>query len=123
MAKPKTIMIDDVEYVRKSDVARAKLAVRDGMPYVIVRGDRSGVFAGFLESREGREVALLDCRRIWYWSGAASISQLSKDGTSKPADCKFPAPVDNILILDAVEVITCTNTAMTSIQGVSIWQK
>lgn len=40
--------------------------------YVIVRGDRSGVFAGTLAAREGREVQLTDCRRIWYWEGAAT---------------------------------------------------
>ena len=32
--------------------------------YVIVRGDRSGVFAGNLKSKDGREVTLTDCRRI-----------------------------------------------------------
>ena len=30
--------------------------------YVIVRGDRSGVFAGTLESQEGQKVTLSKCR-------------------------------------------------------------
>lgn len=38
---------------------------------VIVRGDRSGVFFGTLAERNGREVKLKNCRRIWYWAGAA----------------------------------------------------
>lgn len=90
--------------------------------YVIVRGDRSGVFAGHLKSKEGREVTLTDCRRIWYWDGAASISQLAIDGTSKPGDCKFPAPVAEITILDAIEIIPCTKKAETSIKAVREWK-
>ena len=45
------------------------------MDKVIVRGDRSGLFFGELVSRKGREVKLKDCRRLWYWEGAATISQ------------------------------------------------
>lgn len=90
--------------------------------YVIVRGDRSGVFAGTLTARDGREVQLTDCRRIWYWEGAASISQLAIDGISKPENCKFPAPVSEITILDAIEIIPCTEKAETSIKAVREWK-
>lgn len=51
---------------------------------VIVRGDRSGVFFGTLLERNGQEVVLADCRRLWYWDGAASISQLAVDGVPTP---------------------------------------
>lgn len=90
--------------------------------YVIVRGDRSGVFAGILTARDGREVQLTDCRRIWYWEGASSISQLAIDGTSKPDSCKFPAPVAEITILDAIEIIPCTGKAEASIKAVREWK-
>lgn len=89
--------------------------------YVIVRGDRSGVFAGTLAAREGQEVQLTDCRRIWYWDGAASISQLAIDGTSAPNGCKFPAPVAEITILDAIEITPCTKKAEESIKAVREW--
>lgn len=56
---------------------------------VIIRGDRSGVEFGTLVAQNGREVTLKNARRIWYWSGAASLSQLAKDGTSNPSNCKF----------------------------------
>jgi len=117
------MMINGVRFVREDSIAAQTMANVDGLDYVIVRGDRSGVFAGYLESRDGREVTLIDCRRIWYWDGAASISQLAIDGTSAPDKCKFPAPVQKIEILDAIEVIPCTDGAMVSIKGVSIWQK
>ena len=50
--------------------------------YAIVRGNHSGVFAGILTAREGQEVQLTNCRRIWYWDGAASISQLAAPATA-----------------------------------------
>lgn len=90
---------------------------------VIIRGDRSGVFFGTLESRNGREVKLTNCRRLWYWDGAASISQLAIDGTVAPQNCKFTVVVPEIEILDAIEVILCTEKAVASIEAVSVWQR
>ena len=110
-------------YVLKKSIKSQKAEQLDGLDYVIVRGDRSGVFAGYLKTRIGREVILIKCRRIWYWDGAASISQLSVDGTSKPSDCKFPCEVETQLILDAIEVIACTEKARVSIQAVSVWEE
>lgn len=90
--------------------------------YVIVRGDRSGVFAGTLEERNGREVTLSGCRRIWYWDGATSISQIAVDGVKNPKNCKFTVPVDSIQILDAIEVIPVTEKAQACIEAVPVWK-
>ena len=90
---------------------------------VIVRGDRSGVFFGTLAEKDGREVKLEKCRRIWYWDGAASISQLAVDGTSNPEGCKFTVTVDEIEILDVIEIIPCTEKAIESIEGVEEWKR
>lgn len=90
---------------------------------VIVRGDRSGVFFGTLKEKEGREVVLTNCRRLWYWEGAASISQLAAEGTTNPGDCKFTVSVDEIGILDAIEIIPCTENAVNSIEKVSVWKR
>lgn len=90
--------------------------------YVVVRSDRAGVFAGYLKSREGSEVVLTNARRLWYWSGAASLSQLAMEGTSQPAKCKFPIAVAEITILTVIEVIAATEAAKTSIEGVKVWQ-
>ena len=89
---------------------------------VIVRGDRSGVFFGTLASKEGTEVKLTKCRRLWSWAGAASISQLAVDGTTRPGGCKFTVTVDEIAILDAIEIIPCTDKAIKSIEGVDEWR-
>lgn len=91
--------------------------------YVIVRTYSAGVFAGTIESRNGKEVVLRNARRIWYWSGAASLSQLAVDGTSDPKNCKFPCEVDRVELLQAIEIIDVTASAEASIKGVPVWQK
>ena len=90
---------------------------------VIVRGESSGVFFGTLAEKDGQEVKLEKCRRLWYWDGAASISQLAVDGTSNPVGCKFTVTVDEIEILDAIEVIPCTDKAIESIERVREWKR
>lgn len=89
---------------------------------VIVRGENSGVFFGTLKSKEGTEVLLEKCRRLWYWEGAASISQLAVDGVAKPNDCKFTVTVDQIVITDVIEIIPCSDKAINSIEGVKVWK-
>lgn len=90
---------------------------------VIVRGNRSGVFFGTLVEKEGTEVKLQNCRRLWYWDGAASISQLAVDGTKDPDDCKFTVTVEEMVVMDAIEILICTEKAINSIEGVDIWKR
>lgn len=88
----------------------------------IVRTYSAGVFFGQIKSRNGREVELLFARRIWYWAGAASLSQLAQEGTKEPGKCKFPCVVDRILLLDAVEILDTTEAAQKSIMEVPVWE-
>lgn len=93
------------------------------LKYVIVRTYSAGVFAGELESRNGQEVVMRNARRIWYWSGAASLSQLAMEGTKDPANCKFPCEVDRVELLQAIEILDVTQQARESIKGVPIWKQ
>lgn len=93
------------------------------MKYVIVRTYSAGVFAGELESRNGKEVVLRNARRIWYWSGAASLSQLAMEGTSDPTNCKFPCEVDRVELMEAIEILDVTPQAKESIKMVPVWKK
>jgi hypothetical protein len=99
------------------------MATKAKNKYVIVRTHSAGVFAGYLESRKGQEVVLTNARRIWYWAGAASLSQLAMSGTSKPGECKFPDAVTRIELMQAIEVIDATEAARKSIEGVIPWRK
>ena len=90
--------------------------------YYIVRADKAGVFFGQIESRNGGEVTMKNVRRIWYWDGANSISQLAVDGTAKPNNCKFTVTVEQMTILGVIEIIPCTEKAAKSIKGVREWR-
>ena len=50
---------------------------------VIIRADRAGVFYGTIVRKDGNEVELKDCRRLWYWNGAASLSELALSGVKR----------------------------------------
>ena len=89
----------------------------------MVRTYSAGVFLGTLKERNGKEVTLTDARRMWYWDGAASLSQLATDGTSKPGKCKFPAPVSEVLLTEAIEIIPATEAAIASIAAVPEWKQ
>lgn len=90
--------------------------------YVIVRGDRSGVFFGILENQNGQEIELKECRRLWYWDGACSISELAVNGTAKLNNCKFTVTIDEILLIDGIEILPCTEKAIESIKSVKEWK-
>ena len=120
--EPETIKINEVEYVRKDSVNKMAEKVA-GMDYLIVRTQTAGVFAGYLKSRDGKEAVVISARRLWYWAGAASLSQLSVDGVSKPQNCKFPCEVASVTLTDVIELLPCTEKAQKSIKGVAIWKQ
>ncbi len=117
------IEINGIKYIQKDSISIQKAESLDGMPYVIVRTYSAGVFAGYLEKRNGQEGTIRKARRIWYWAGAASLSQLAIDGTSDPKNCKFPAEVDRIDLTQIIEVLFCTAKAQKSIFEVKIWKQ
>lgn len=94
-----------------------------GMKYVIARTYSAGVFAGLLFRRDGKEVTLKKARRIWYWDGAASLSELAVRGTSTPDKCKFPVAVPEVTLTEVIEIIPTTKEGQKSIEEVSIWSK
>ena len=90
-------------------------------PYVVVRTYSAGVFAGNLVKRKGKEAELINARRIWYWKGAASLSQLANEGVKFPLECKFAQPV-HVELTEVIEVLYCTKAAEKNIKEVPVWQ-
>lgn len=90
---------------------------------VVVRGTNSGVFFGTLAERNGQEVRLTDVRRLWYWDGAASDFQLAAEGVKAPDDCKFTMVIDELEVLDAIEILPCTEEAIRSLSAVDVWKR
>ncbi len=93
------------------------------MEYKIVRTYSAGVFAGYLESKDGKEVVLKDARRLWYWKGAASLSQLAEEGVKCPDECKFPCPVKKVTLTEAIEILDVSEAAKKNIEAVPVWKE
>ena len=109
------IEINGEIYVKKSKP--------DDMKYIIARTYSAGVFAGYLESRIGKEVVLINARRLWSWSGAASLSQLAMEGVKDPDNCKFPTEVSRVELLEVIEILDTTEMSKKSIADVKIWEQ
>jgi hypothetical protein len=91
--------------------------------YVIVRSRDAGCFAGYLVKKSGEStVELKEARRLWYWSGAASLSQMAIDGVSKPTECKFPEATKHHTVIGVCEIIPATEKARLSIAKVENWK-
>ena len=118
--KIETIMINNVEYVRKDSLPK-KADELNGMKAVIVRTYSAGVFYGYLESRNGKEVVLRNARRMWQWFGA-SLSECAQSGTPDKNKCKFPEAVDRVELLEAIEILDLTDKAKKSLDDVVVWK-
>lgn len=91
------------------------------MPKIMIRSAESGVWFGRLVARTGAEVTLADARRAWYWSGAATLSELATRGTDRPDECRFPCTVPKVTVLGVCELIPMTDEAVESLEAVPIW--
>lgn len=89
--------------------------------YVIVRSKSAGVFAGVCCER-GTEVTVKHARRLWYWSGAASLSELSQKGVKNPDSCKFPCEVPEVYVTEVIEILPVSDSAQHSIHMVKEWK-
>lgn len=92
----------------------------------VIRCAEAGVFFGTVVEKEntpsGVECTIKDCRRIWYWEGAASLSQLALEGVSKPKECKFSVTVPEMVVLGVIEIIPASEKAIKSIESVPVWR-
>ena len=117
------VEINSVIYVRKGS---EKITNDVSDDYCVIRTESAGVFAGEKVSKRdtvaGVEVVLENARRLWYWDGAASLSQLAMEGVKKPENCKFPREVTRITLPQVIEITPCTAEAIKSIKGVPVWE-
>ncbi len=89
--------------------------------YVIVRCKDAGVHAGEYVKHLDREVVLENARRIWYWDGAASLSEIAVHGCSKPDNCKISLAVPKITLTEACEIIECLPEGEEFLREVVAW--
>lgn len=122
MSKPETMMIDDVKYVRadKNNLAEDL----DGMKYCVVRTYSAGVHIGYVKEfgvKQPQHAELINSRRLYYWSGACSLSQAAMDGVS--SDSKIAIEIPEIELTDVIEVIPCSEKSAEFFKGAKAWKK
>lgn len=83
---------------------------------VIVRCKDAGVHYGTLINVEGRQVTLADARRIWAWKGAFTLSEVAMLGINKTGS-RVAMRVPLQRLLDASEIINCTQEAVDRIEA------
>lgn len=120
------ITINGTEYVKKEEldnVATNHLAEKvDGMPFVCIRTFSAGVHFGYLKSRDGKEVELVNAIRVYYWKGACSLSELATNGSSDIKNCKYSVTVPHIVLTEAIEIIDVTQKAKEQMEGAKRWK-
>ena len=103
-------------------IAEAGSAQRPVSPdAVIIRSVDSGVWLGNISETSGSTVSMTNARRLWWWEGAATLSQLAMEGTNKPNLCKFPCVVEKVTVLGVCEIIPVTQKALDSLNAVAVW--
>ena len=120
----KEIEVNGKKYVLKSSIKNnVRANPKKGMEYCIIRTYSAGVFAGWINRKvKGKINTIFDSRRIWYWKGAASLSQLANDGTKLPNECKFSQAVSETDLTEIIEIIPCTEKAQNIILNVKVWE-
>lgn len=93
--------------------------------FYIIRTHSAGVWFGNKKELNGSIATIKNARRLWYWSGAASLSQLAVEGTKRPSDCKFAVTItdeEGVYLPQVIEVLPCTKEAVENIKAVKEWK-
>ena len=119
-----TININGIEYVKKEELDNVnKISEKlDGMPFVCIRTYSAGVHFGYLKSRNGKEVELVNAIRVYYWDGACSLSELATNGSTKIENCKYAVTVPHIILTEAIEIIDVTEKAKEQMESAKRWK-
>lgn len=90
---------------------------------VLIRSYASGVHFGTLKSEiytvSGKVVELTDSRRIHYWEGAASLSQVALEGIKKG---RVSMILPTIEIVNVIETIPLQDEAIINLNNQPIWK-
>jgi len=114
--------VNGVIYVPKSE-HKALAKNTEGLQYVIVRSRDAGCHAGYLKKDNDTSVELVNSRRLWFWKGALTLSELAMNGVTNADECKFAQVLPEIKIANYCELIPASDDGRKSIEGVREWKK
>ncbi len=83
----------------------------------IIRTYSAGVWFGTVGQKSGNEVIIKNARRMWRWHTKQSISLSSCSIHGINHDKSKIAEAVKEVWLEAIEIISCTNEAIESIEG------
>lgn len=93
------------------------------MEKVLIRSYASGVHFGELLSEQftpaGKVVVLANSRRIHYWEGAASLSQVAINGIKGG---RVTMMLPEIEIVNVIETIPLSEVAITNLENQPVWK-
>ena len=89
---------------------------------VIVRADRAGVFFGTLKEFDygNNNVIMTNCRKIYNWEKAYAVEQIANDGVG--TNSKLTVIVEELGIMNAVQILPCTEKAIKNLSEISVWK-
>ena len=88
---------------------------------VIARIDRAGVFHGTLDYIDNEIIRLKDARRIYFWEGALSVTDIAARGISC-GKLTFPVTTVEFMSDKIVELNECSAEATKSIESIKPWK-
>ena len=123
----KEVVIDGIKYIAETEIKNNTMATIDGLKAVLIRSYAAGVHFGYLVEEKfteaGKVVKLINTRRVWYWDGAASLSQMALTGVTKPENCKFSVVLPENEIVNVIETIPLTEIAKNNLYEVNVWKQ
>lgn len=84
--------------------------------HVVLRTTNAGVHIGTLASISNGEAVVTSARRLWYWKGAFTLSEVATAGVDKKGT-RMAAEVPTMQVNGVIEIIPTTEAARASFAG------
>lgn len=90
---------------------------------VLVRDHRAGVHVGTFHEFDAaaKTCVLKDARKVWYWSGAASVHGIAANGLDHE-ESKIAPKVATVISTDVVEIVECSDKGYDSVLNAPVWE-
>ncbi len=90
---------------------------------VLIRSYSSGIHFGTLEQAEPLEDRLItqlaNSRRIHYWEGACSCSQIAQGGIGSG---RVAVTLPTLVVADVIEIIPLSERATSNLESQAVWK-
>ena len=120
--KPKTIMIDEVEYIRKDSVTEQACTLKD-LTLCIIRTYSAGVWYAYTDYEAENtfsNVIIKKAKRIYRWGGAFTLSEIALNGIA--SNSKVAQEIAELKINRVLELIPVSAKAKNVIESIKTYE-